>query len=156
MRDLLILAVVSAVLPMAGSFVMPLSILLPILAKSALSLGVMSFGATTLAGLIEADRRRETARANVFYRGIIDTLPEPLNAKDLAGRFLAANPGHATGWCARCIGADRNTDFDFFPQYVAGGFRADEARVLAAGEPETIEQVLTRQDGTRSWLSRRS
>ncbi len=153
---LLVFAVAAAILPTAGTLVLPLAILLPMLAKSGLELVSTSFVATMLAGLaiIEADRRRQTIHANVFYRSIIDALPEPVNAKDLAGRFLAANPAtaHQVGApnVAALIG---RTDFDFFPQDVANGFRADEERVLAAGEPDTVEQMITRDDGSRQWLS---
>ncbi len=155
-RDLLIFAVAIALLPMAGSLVLPPAILLPMLATSAPPLSSMTFVATMLAGLavIEAARRRETARANVFYRSIIDALPEPVNAKDLGGRFLAANPATARQVKAPDVAAlIGKSDFDFFPPDIARGFQAEEERVLAAGEPETIEQTVTRDDGSRQWVS---
>ena len=155
-RDLLIFAVAIALLPMAGSLVLPPAILVPMLATSAPPLSSMTFVATMLAGLavIEAARRRETARANVFYRSIIDALPEPVNAKDLGGRFLAANPATARQVKAPDVAAlIGKSDFDFFPADIARGFQAEEERVLAAGEPETIEQTVTRDDGSRQWVS---
>lgn len=155
-RDLLAFAAVCSVLPLTGSLVLPPSILLPVLAGSAVPLAAMSFVATMLAGLavIEADRRREVATANLFYRGIIDALPEPLNAKDLDGRFLAANPATAAQVKAPDVAAlIGKTDFDLHPEEAARRYRADEERVLATGTAETIEQVLTRADGTPMWLS---
>ncbi len=155
-RDLLVLAFAASLSTSCGLVVMPQANILPFLIQVWPPLVIMTFVATMLAGLaiIEADRRRQTIHANVFYRSIIDALPEPVNAKDLAGRFLAANPAtaHQVGApnVAALIG---RTDFDFFPQDVANGFRADEERVLAAGEPDTVEQMITRDDGSRQWLS---
>ncbi len=155
-RDLLGFAIATSLAVPLGFLVLPPAIVLSTLTRAGPVLTIMTFVAIVLAGLvmIEADRRRETAHANVFYRGIIDSLPEPVNAKDLAGRFLAANPATArqvnVPGVAALIG---KSDFDFFPEDVARRFRADEERVLATGEPETIEQVVTREDGSRQWLS---
>ena len=139
-----------------GFLVLPAAIRLPTLIEGGPVIAVMTFMATMVAGLalMDADRRREVSRANLFYRAIIDSLPEPLNAKDLDGHFLAANPA-----TARQLGAPDvasvigKTDFDFHPQDLARRFRADEERVLAAGEPETIEQEISRQGGARVWSS---
>ncbi len=155
-RDLLIFAGVATIIPLTGSLALLPAVPLRILVDGAPSLVGMTLLAILLAGLavIEADHRRETARANVFYRAIIDTLPEPLNAKDLEGRFLAANPATAHQVNASSVAAlIGKTDFDFHGEAVARGLRADEERVLAAGHPETIEQVLVRPDGARVWLS---
>src|SRR5699024_598369 len=116
----------------------------------------VTFVATLVAGfgLMQSFRRRETARANLIYRAAIDTLPDPLNAKDLSGRFIAANP--ATAELMRAEGAARligRSDFDFYPKEVAAGFRAFEEVVLAAGEPATIEQKVTHLDGSSGWLA---
>ena len=155
-RDLLVFAVVSAICPLSGALVLPLAILLPMIAASAAPLASMTLLATMLAGLavIEADRRREASRANLFYRSIIDALPEPLNAKDLGGRFLAANPATARQLNAPDVASViGKTDFDFHPEGLARQFRADEERVMATGTPETVEQELTRTGGSRVWSS---
>jgi diguanylate cyclase (GGDEF)-like protein/PAS domain S-box-containing protein len=155
-QSLLVFAVASSICPLAGSLVLPPAILFPLLAATGPSLATMSFLATMLAGLamLEAERRREAAQANRFYRGIIDALPEPVNAKDLDGRFLAANPATARQLNASDVASViGKTDFDFHPADAACRFRADEERVLATGEAETIEQVVTGEDGSRVWLS---
>ena len=155
-QDLLIFAGVSAIGPLAGSLLLPVAILLPMLKATALSLASMSFAATMLAGLavIEAERRIGASHSNHFYRSIIDALPEPLNAKDLDGRFLAANPATADQLDAPDVAAViGKTDFDFHSEGLARHFRADEERVLATGEPEIIEQEVPRKDGSRVWSS---
>ncbi len=45
------------------------------------------------------------------------------------------------------------SDFDFYPLETARSFRADEERVLADGQPKTIEQRLVHRDGSTAWLS---
>ena len=156
MRDVFGFAAATSLAVPTGFLMLPAAIRLPTLVEGAPVIAIMTFLATMVAGLalMEADRRREVSRANLFYRAIIDSLPEPVNAKDLDGHFLAANPA-----TARQLGAPDvasvigKTDFDFHPQDLARRFRADEERVLAAGEPETIEQEITRQGGARVWSS---
>ena len=156
MRDVLGFAAATALAVPIGFLMLPAAIRLPTLIAGGPVIAVMTFMATMVAGLalMDADRRREVSRANHFYRAIIDSLPEPLNAKDVDGHFLAANPA-----TARQLGASDvasvigKTDFDFHPEELALRFRADEERVLAAGKPETIEQELSRQGGARVWSS---
>ncbi|WP_245294928.1 diguanylate cyclase [Pararhizobium antarcticum] len=99
-------------------------------------------------------KRQEATNLNRIYRAIIEALPDCLNAKDLEGRFIAANPATAD-----LMGATRSadligkTDFDFYQPEAAAIFRADEAKVLSEGHPATIEQRFTRSDGTDAWLS---
>jgi len=99
-------------------------------------------------------RRRETEARNHMYRHVIDSLPEALNVKDREGRFIMANP--ATAELVQAENADAligKTDFDFFCQEVAAAFRADEEKALKAGSPIVEEQMVTRMDGTRTYLS---
>jgi len=99
-------------------------------------------------------KRQEATNLNRIYRAIIEALPDCLNAKDLEGRFIAANPATAElmggGRSADLIG---KTDFDFYEPEAAAVFRADEEKVLRDGHPATIEQRFTRSDGTEAWLS---
>ena len=156
MREIFVLAAASSVAAMIGFLALPPAIMLAAFTAAGPPIAIMSFVATVFMGLtvVDADRRREVAHTNLFYRSIIDALPEPLNAKDLDGRFLAANPA-----TARQVGAPNvaaligKTDFDFHPKDIARQFRADEERVLMAGKPETIEQPLIRDGGSRGWLS---
>ena len=117
---------------------------------------ILVFVSTLVAGLaiLNEQRRREVTRANMMYRAIFDALPDSLNAKDLMGRFLAANP--ATAKLMRAENAEAllgRTDFDFYPRETALSFRADEEKVLGSGQALTIEQRLVRDDGAIAWLS---
>jgi diguanylate cyclase (GGDEF)-like protein/PAS domain S-box-containing protein len=116
----------------------------------------ITFVATTLAGLaiLQDRRRRELLDKDRLYRAIIETLPDCLNVKDLEGRFIAANP--ATAQLMRATSATElvgKTDFDFYPPEVARAFRTDEEKVVSADIPQTIDQKVAFDDGTRVWLS---
>lgn len=99
-------------------------------------------------------KRQEAITLNRIYKAIIEALPDCLNAKDLDGRFIAANPATAelmgAGTSANLIG---KTDFDFYEPEAAAIFRADEVKVLQNGRTAAIEQRFTRADGTETWLS---
>ncbi len=155
-RDVFILAVATAAGSLSGFFFLPGGLwreVLPVVVGPAL---VVVFVAFVVAGLaiVEDLRRRETARANTVFRGIIDALPEPLNAKDRDGRFIAANPATAelmrAGAPAALLG---RTDHDFYPSDIADAFRRDEEKILATGVPLVIEQRVARRDGFSGWLS---
>jgi diguanylate cyclase (GGDEF)-like protein/PAS domain S-box-containing protein len=113
------------------------------------------FAVLMAGGVILAELRRvRTTNENRIYRAVIDALPEPMNAKDPEGRFVAANPATAelmrAGSAAALIG---KTDFDFYPPDIAATFREDEAAAMESGRAEIIEQRVERLDGSSAWLS---
>lgn len=155
-RDVAALAVATAAGSLSGIFFLPDGLgreVLPVVAAPAIVLVFVSLVVSGVA-IVDELRRRETARANMIFRGIIDALPEPLNAKDREGRFIAANPATAelmqAGSVAALIG---RTDRDFYPREVAEAFRRDEEKALATGTPLVIEQRVARKDGFAGWLS---
>lgn len=85
---------------------------------------------------------------------LIDHLPDHIYAKDLDGRFVVANRA-----LMRFFGAERpddllgKTDFDFFAEATAAGFR-DEERALLRGELPRIdrESWVMGRDGRQMWL----
>ena len=95
------------------------------------------------------DRKRteiqlaEQGRENATYRAMIAALPDVIFAKDLEGRFIAANTPTATlvgaGSAAALIG---KSDFDFFPPEVARGYRDSELAFHASGQTVLIEQTV--------------
>jgi diguanylate cyclase (GGDEF)-like protein/PAS domain S-box-containing protein len=121
-----------------------------------LPVGTLIFATTLVGGLamMNETQRRDIMLTNLMYRRLIETLPDCLNIKDRAGRFLIANEPTATLMhapsAATLIG---RTDFDFYPHEVAEGFLKDEREVMAAGTPRLIEQVASHDDGTTICLS---
>ncbi|MFZ1426596.1 MAG: CheR family methyltransferase [Geminicoccaceae bacterium] len=83
------------------------------------------------------------ARANATYRAMIEALPDVIFAKDLEGRFLAANTPTATLMRASsALELIGKTDFDFYPPHVAQGFLENERAFYATGQTMVIEQVV--------------
>ena len=135
------------------------SLLLPTLGVTSLEIAAVAasqFAATLLGGLamIKESSREAISRSNLIYAAIAEALPDCLNVKDSAGRFMAANSATATLLRApsreALIG---RSDFDFFPHDVARRFRNEEREVIASRQPRTLEQLVTYADGTSSWQS---
>ncbi len=99
-------------------------------------LGCIAIGAVAgaLAAWLFARRAREhgepIADERALMRTLIDLMPDPIYAKDAAGRFVLANKA-----VARVMGADSprgligRTDADFYSPEMAAKFRADEESV---------------------------
>jgi diguanylate cyclase (GGDEF)-like protein/PAS domain S-box-containing protein len=114
------------------------------------------FVSTAIAGMaILQERRRMIATdENRIYRAIIEALPDCLNAKDLYGRFVAANPATAHLMQASSVSALLGkSDADFYPSDIAAGFRAVELDLMQQGKPLMIEQKFKALEGHETWLA---
>lgn len=155
-RDILDIAFAGASSTLLVALMLPSSLQRLIFEQAALPFVTLVFTSTLLAGsaILLEKRRSETARANEIYGAIMDALPDCLNAKDMYGRFLVANPATAVlmGAATKTALIGR-TDADFYEVSTAAEFRADETRIVRAGQPETLEQRFTRADGKTAWLS---
>ncbi|MBB1251719.1 diguanylate cyclase [Rhizobium sp. G21] len=99
-------------------------------------------------------RRRVAEQRLQMYEAVIQSLPESLNVKDPGGRFVLANPATASLMKAPSAQAlIGRSDFDFYPAFVAKTLRADEIAVMAQGEPRTMEQTVSWDDGEPLVLS---
>ncbi len=108
-----------------------------------------------ITGQIEIERRLENEiRENVFYRRIIETLPDQVWVKDPAGRYLLVNPA-----TVRALGRARaeevlgRTDVDFLPKSLARRFARDERVVLRTGRNRIAERPLVRDGRREGWLT---
>lgn len=101
----------------------------------------------------EAIERRELEQAldreRSLLRGIIDSLPAPIYAKDTQSRFIACNTVVAQYMGTTPAEAIGKTDFDFYPREMAEGFFTDEQTLMRSGEAliEREEVVLNRSTG---------
>lgn len=92
------------------------------------------------------------ANANMIYRAMVDELPDPINVKDIDGRFLIANP--ATASLMRAASAEEligKSDQDFYPQELAEKFRQDEEAMLKSDVSRRVDQVALFPDGSWGW-----
>ncbi|MDD1681375.1 MAG: PAS domain S-box protein, partial [Methanoregula sp.] len=78
-----------------------------------------------------------------YLTAIIENQPGLVWLKDLDGRFLAANEAFSRS-CGRQSAADvlGLTDLDIWPGDLARKYRADDARVIATGQPLHVEEKI--------------
>jgi len=96
----------------------------------------------------------ELAAERNMLRSVIENLPDPIFVKDVEGRYLLDNAAHC-----RSLGASSReevigrTSFDFFPHEEAAGFKKDDDRVVATGQPmENHEECVPDGQGRRRWI----
>ncbi|MCB1501136.1 MAG: diguanylate cyclase [Bauldia sp.] len=156
LRDMVLFGIAAAAASMSGWFATPPEIWQAALPKIGLPGVTLVFVAVVVAGtgMIAERRRRATAWENQVYRAVIDAMPEPISAKDVDGRFIAANPATAELMLASGPAALLGkTDHDFYPLDVASAFRADELSAIKSGKVMLIEQRAKRRDGSEVWLA---
>jgi PAS domain S-box-containing protein len=111
----------------------------------------LCMAATVLAHARARDTlRRQILRRTAEVRAIIENQPGMLWLKDAEGRFLTVNRRFADA-CGR-PGPDAltgATDLDIWPRALAEKYRADDARVLASGEPLVAEETVATAAGDR-------
>lgn len=104
--------------------------------------------AKTLEDREHAERalRESERRLHAFW----ENSPSLIFMKDLAGRYLYANPKFE-----KALGVDRNllngkTDEEMFSKEQAAAFRANDQRVLRTGIPVEFEEVAFQSDGAHT------
>lgn len=155
-RQMVIFALAVAPVSILGIFFLPPEVRASLLLNVAPISIVINFVTILLVGVIALRQLQHlrTASENQLYRSLMDAFPEPLNAKDVEGRFIAANPATAKMMRAREPGdLIGRTDFDFYPAETASTFRRDEEAVLASGERAILDQHVAYRDGGWSWMS---
>ncbi|KAF0232449.1 MAG: sensor histidine [Desulfovibrionaceae bacterium] len=95
----------------------------------------------------------ELIRQKQLLRSLIESTPDAVYVKDMAGRYVLVNQE-----VARLLGkpVDQilgSSDSDLFPPEQAAAIRDNDQIVLAGNGPHTCEEQLTTQDGSRTYLS---
>jgi diguanylate cyclase (GGDEF)-like protein/PAS domain S-box-containing protein len=155
-RDVLVLSSTVALGGLVSFAVLLNAIWIETAAVMAAPIATALFIATMVAALsiLQENKRREATNANRLYRAIMEALPDSLNVKDTAGRFIVANPPTAALMRAASVDAlTGRTDFDFYPPDIARGFRDDEEALLRSGAPAKLEQRYAYSNGSGGWLS---
>jgi len=94
------------------------------------------------------------AEERTLLRTLIDNLPDLIYVKDAESRFVTGNLA-----VARLMGADGpeelvgKTDFEFHPEDLARGYRADEEEVMRTGKPliGRVETAITPDGDARTF-----
>lgn len=86
------------------------------------------------------------------YRTLVENIPQKIFLKDRTSRFVSCNRNFAADLKIAPEMIIGKTDFDFFPRELAEKYRADDERLMAAGQSEEIiEQYL--HDGEVFWVN---
>ncbi len=92
---------------------------------------------------------------HTLFQTLIDSFPDHIYIKDLAGRYLFDNKSHR-----QFLGATSpdqvlgKTVFDLFPREVAERFAADDRQVLESDQPLiNREEPISDWSGRRGWVS---
>lgn len=126
------------------------------IAYRVLPLGTLLFLSTTIAAMALANemRRQHAVDESHLHRAINRALPDCLNAKDLDGRFIVANPATAHLFGVQSVeDITGKTEADFYDAETSARFRADDLTFLRNGEAITTEQRIGRNGGDDIWLS---
>jgi PAS domain S-box-containing protein len=85
------------------------------------------------------------------YRTLIENLPQKIFVKDRDLVWVSCNRNFALDLGIPVEELAGKTDYDFFPEELAEKYRADDMRIIEAGETEDIEEQYVRE-GKRTWV----
>ncbi len=103
-----------------------------------------------------SDRRHaeeELRSSRALLQAVLDNSTAVIYAKDLNGRYLLLNRWYEEIFQLRREHLLGRTDHDVFPEPIADVFRANDLKVLEAGQPIEFEEVAPREDGPHTYLS---
>jgi len=106
----------------------------------------------SLTDITERKRAEDALRqSEARIQAILDNSPTQIFLKDQQGRYLLFNRKMAELLHVSLAQAVGKTDSDLFPPTQAGGFRASDRRVLAAGAPMDFEEVYVLDGKCRTY-----
>jgi len=101
-------------------------------------------------------KRAEDAvrRSETLLRAITDTTQDPIFLKDRDSRLLLANPATLAALHRSAEQVIGKTDEEFYDDPAVGRqVMANDRRVLASGQTETMEEIVPGPEGPRTFLS---
>jgi rsbT co-antagonist protein RsbR len=99
------------------------------------------------------EQHAEQRRSQVLLESVINNSPSIIYAKDTKWNLTLANEQFA-----RLLNQPRDqlvgkNDYDLFPAESIDAIRANDQQVLASGQPISVEETLTLEDGLHTYLS---
>ncbi|MEW6252773.1 MAG: PAS domain-containing protein [Planctomycetota bacterium] len=104
-------------------------------------------------------RRESDARARALLiseerlEAVVNNTVAVIYTKDREGRYLLINRRFEELFRVTRAEVVGKTDFDLFPPEAARAYRANDERVLAAGQPLEFEEVAAHADGPHTYIS---
>lgn len=103
--------------------------------------------------VLERQRVEQALReSQAFYYSLVESLPQNLFRKDLAGRVTFANQRYCHLLNKTLPELVGKTDFDLFPEPLARKYREDDQKVLASGQPLQLVEEHSLPDGSRIYV----
>ncbi|MFH0910084.1 MAG: CHASE domain-containing protein [Planctomycetota bacterium] len=96
-----------------------------------------------------AERALRKSEGN--YRTLIENLPQKIFLKDRRSVYISCNGNYARDLGITPEEIAGRTDYDFFPRELAEKYRADDKRLMDAGQSEEFEEQYV-QDGKEAWV----
>jgi PAS domain S-box-containing protein len=85
------------------------------------------------------------------YRTLVENIPQKIFTKDRDSVYVSCNENFARDLGIRPDQCSGKTDYDFFPRELADKYRADDRRIMEAGQTEDLEERYL-QDGQDVWV----
>ncbi len=107
-----------------------------------------------LAGLVLVFRRRVKAKYYLThsYRTLIENIPQKIFLKSRDYKFVSVNKAFAEELHLRPIDFVGKVDYDLYSKELADKYRADDSRIMAAGQSEEFEEQHL-DHGKRIWVN---
>ncbi|MFP3985418.1 MAG: PAS domain S-box protein [Candidatus Bathyarchaeia archaeon] len=97
----------------------------------------------------EKNRALQTLRESESkYRILVENLPQKIFLKDANSVYVSCNESYARDLKIEADEISGKTDHDFYPKELAEKYRADDERIMASGNTESLEESYI-QDGQR-------
>jgi len=102
---------------------------------------------------VVAKKRAEDAlrESESKYRTLVENIPQKIFTKDRDSVYVSCNESYARDLRIRPDQCAGKTDYDFFPRELADKYRADDKRIMEAGQTEDLEEKYL-QDGQEVWV----
>ena len=104
----------------------------------------------------ELAQRRQVERAlrnsEAVFQSLVETVPQYIFRKDLAGRFTFANQRYCQLMGKSLPEMLGLTDFDIYPREVAEKYHQDDLQVIASGHTLETEEEVVEEDDKRIYL----